>query len=113
MTKDEVLPAIRKRVQYVGGKPRYIDGKPVYDEPLKYELVGNVQPLNGRDLLLVPEGDRFKEQFWIFCVTPCVAVSKDLVFRSGSYYEVQGIELWGSFSKIRIMKVDVGPQASP
>jgi hypothetical protein len=89
-----------------------IDGKPVVTQVKEFQIAANVQPMGARDLLLVPEGDRFKEQYWLW--TPgaplCIA---DRVVWCGANYEVQGLQNWGSYQQVRIMRIDVGPFATP
>lgn len=92
------------------GEVQYIDGKPVQKAIQEFELFGNVQPLNGRDLLLVPEGDRFKEQYFIF--TSFQLLVNDRVIRCGVNYQTQTVENWGSFIRARIMRIDVGQFAT-
>lgn len=105
------------------GKVIYVDGKPVQSEIIRFDLHGNVQPLNGRDLLLVPEGDRYKEQYWIWMNNTAKPLEiNDQVIRNSqdafhrpitSYYQVQEAQQWGSYTRARIMRIDVGPKASP
>ncbi len=107
MNFDETLLVVRI------GKVDYVDGKPVRSNEEKYDLVCNVQPMNGKDLLLVPEMDRYKEQYWIF--TPkldCPLRLNDRVVRCGVNFQTQSTEDWGSYIRARIMRVDVGPNAS-
>ncbi len=105
----------------------YVDGRPVTHDNLNFSVVANVQPVNGRDLLIVPEGDRFKEQFWVFVnncqfavdqgldveAKPSRLIVNDQVTRLGANYQVQSVEDWGTYSKVRIMRVDVGPSRTP
>ena len=99
--KDEVLDVFRE------GCITYVDGKPVKGELFKDKFRGNVQPMNGRDLLLVPEGDRFKEQYWIFTTYPLLV--NDRVVRCSVNFQTQTVETWGSYFRARIMRIDVGP----
>jgi hypothetical protein len=104
INNDERLAALRE------GGVVYVDGKPVKRDPLRYRIVGNVQPLGGKDLLLVPEGDRTKEQYNIWSENRDLAmVTGDLVLRLGVVFQVQGTEPWGSYTKARMMAVDLGP----
>lgn len=107
MNNDERLPAFRSSPIV------YQDGKPVQTgDELQYQLIGLVVPLNSRDLLLVPEGDRHKEQYFVMSeqreIRPQV---NDRVVREGANYQVQSSENWGSYTRVRIMKDDVGPAA--
>lgn len=105
LQKDEKLAVIRE------GCVKYIDGKPVKSDISNFTIVGNVQPMNGRDLLLVPEGDRFKEQYWLYTTNPIQI--NDRILRCGVNFQTQSVEAWGTYAKARIMRVDVGPNATP
>jgi hypothetical protein len=77
----------------------------------------NVQPLNGRELLLVPEHQRFSEQYWAY--VPISVNGKmfekpgDVVLRGEVHYQVQEVEYWGSYQRVRLMRVDIGPYKTP
>jgi hypothetical protein len=98
-------------------EPIYIDGKLQKKLVTKQDFKCNVQPILGRDLLLVPEHQRFEEQYW--CFVPENFFDKsgektgDVVLRNCIHYQVQAIEYWGSYQKARIMRVDVGEYANP
>jgi hypothetical protein len=113
---DETLTVCRV------GEVLYKDGKPVSTNNIEFQITCNVQPLNGRDLQLVPEGDRYKEQYWVFMnQTQLPLQTNDTVLRPGVLqnsqptivkFEVQEVQNWGSFTQARIMRIDVGPNAS-
>ncbi len=104
MNNDEILRASRSRGVV------YVEGKPVETGVFTYEITGAVVPLNGRDLLLVPEGDRHKEQYFIFSENLSKEIEiNDRVVRGGINFQVQSVEPWGSFYRARIMRDDVGP----
>jgi len=105
MAKDEDILVLRHDTIYV-------DGAPVAGPETERHIKANVQPLNGRDLLLVPEGDRFKEQYYLF-THDVLSRTTDRVYRDGVNFEIQSIEQWGSFFRIRIMRIDVGVHATP
>lgn len=107
MNHDEELCVFRDQ------KIRYVDGKPVRSPPIEFKIICNVQPMTGRDLLLVPEGDRFKEQYFIYSedITKALEINDRVVFRCNNY-QVQETMTWGSYTRSRIMKIDVGPNAS-
>lgn len=118
---DEVLPFFRK------GSVTYKDGKPVNGEPIEFAVRGNIQPMSSRDLLMVPEHDRYKEQYWLYIdntqfavragldveANPSVVITNDILTRLRVNYQVQSVENWGSYSRARIMRLDVGPNATP
>lgn len=121
LKKDEEITLTREVVVH------YVDGKPVRPKKVEFFLIGNIQPLNGRDLQLVPEADRYKDQYWLFLNNHSFAVRRglsvedlptcllvnDIVSRLGVNYQVQTVEDWGSYSRARIMRVDTGPYETP
>lgn len=100
---DEMVTLFRGTVSFV-------DGKPVAQREAKSLIRGTVQPLTGRDLLLVPEGDRTKEQYWFW--TECNVMLMDRIERCGVNFQVQGVQNWGSFNQARMMRIDVGQYSS-
>lgn len=112
ITGDETLTVTREGT-VLGTNINYVDGKLVKTNPVVFCITCNVQPLNGKDLLLVPEGDRYSDQLWVWMnqkQTPLL--TNDMVERNGRTYQVQSAEDWGSYTRARIMKVDVGPNVT-
>lgn len=108
ITHDENLDVHRK------GKPVYVDGKPVWPDPIDFKIVCNVQPFTGLELILVPEGDRFKEKYWVYMnQTEKPLLVEDEISRNGVKFVVQHSENWGSYTRARMDRIDVGPDASP
>ena len=117
ITNDEVLNVVRV------GQLIYQDGKPLQRAVFNFQIICNVQPLEGRQLLLVPEGDRYKEQYWVWmnqCELPLEI--NDKILRPGLDlknqptlvpYQVQQIENWGSYTQARMVRIDVGPSENP
>lgn len=93
------------------GDTRYVDGKPVSVDGVTFGIHANVQPVNGWDLMMVPEGDRLKEQYWVWTESE-LHLLKDHVQRNGFWFQVQQIRPWGSYFQARIVRVDVGPDKS-
>lgn len=120
ITKDEQFTVTRE------GEVIILDGKPVKRNLFTFTVCGNIQPLSGRDLLLVPEGDRHKEQYYLFYNNSSIVLEKgleikadptsiivnDRMTRLGVNFQVQSVENWGSYSRARIMRDDVGPYAT-
>lgn len=116
---DETLPIIRQGVN-TPEDVAYIDGKPVKKNNECFSITCNVQPLSSRDLLLVPELDRYKEQWWIYMNQEEKPLKvNDIVQRPEEgdackiviNYQVQSSDNWGSYTRARIMRIDVGPEA--
>lgn len=112
MSQDETLKVYRD------GPVRQVQGKPVKGDPTCYQIQCNVQPLDGRDLLIVPEGDRFKEMYWVYTneVDNPVFVN-DRVVRNNLNFQVQKVETWGSppngYQRCLICRIDVGKYKNP
>lgn len=114
--KDETLK-VRRQGSSVPKNVSYVDGKPVKRTEFDFEITCNVQPLNGRDLLILPEADRFKEQYWVFMnqqEKPLLVNDIVVRFQEGQLvnFQVQSAENWGSYTRARIMRIDVGPNAT-
>lgn len=91
----------------------YVDGKPVKTLLSKNPVKANVQPLTGRELLLVPEHQRFLEQYWLFVPKEHAMSSGQVIERKGINYQVQDPLDWGSYQECRVTRVDVGAHANP
>lgn len=107
-----IIGSSRQLTVFRPGCVQNVDGKPVRGPEAKTLVRANVQPLNGRDLLIVPEGDRHKEQYWVFVQLPdSLAVQDRVIYKSVSF-QVQTAEDWESYTKARMVRIDVGPNAS-
>jgi hypothetical protein len=117
MTNDETLKVYRQTTTLVYGKP--VANLPI----LQFSIECNVQPCTGRDLLLVPEGDREKENLWVYSTEiekPVRLNDKITRWSKGLQmmlnYQVQNVETWGEapngYQKIRMTLDDVGPNNS-
>lgn len=93
--------------------PLPVDGKFVSGTPIRFHKNGNVQPLQQRDLLLLPEGDRHKEQLyvWVQDHDNERILINDRVVRLGACYQVQSTDNWGDYTRARIMRIDIGPES--
>lgn len=121
LKKDETIDVYR-----LPSTPYYVDGKPVQRERFLFQVIANVQPLGARDLLMVPEHDRFKEQFHVWVVNsqfktnmglsetgPAEIIVNDIIQRLGANYQVQSTEDWGTYTRLRMMRIDIGPNRTP
>ena len=111
MRSDEVLRC-RAYNKTLGEGVVIVEGKRVYDleQADEFDFRCNVQPTTGDDLILQPEGDRFDEQLIIYVPSNQDRVPdvNDLIYRD-NWYQVQANEYWGSYGRLRIQRVDVGP----
>jgi hypothetical protein len=102
---DETLRVVAQSgIKYVDGKAQALG-----PETLR-TIVGNVQPVQGRDIELVPEGDQDKENLFVW--TPDPIFLNETVERKGAFYHVGGVEDWGSYFMARIVRADVGPESN-
>ena len=112
---DERLTVLRQG-SALGVDVQYADGilAPLH-APDSYVVVCTVQPMNGKDLLLVPEGFRDKETLWLWARNDDAAMDSptvdvgDVVQRSNKYYQVQSAENWGSYNRCMLVACDLGP----
>jgi hypothetical protein len=111
LTHDEILPVLREG-GLDDGSVVYVDGKPVKRAPLTFSIRCNVQPMSGRDLMRVPEADRFREQYSLWTYDVRLRVN-DKLLRLGAVYNVEASEPWGRYVKARMLQVDVGPDYAP
>lgn len=114
MRFDEVLQRL------VFSDITYVDGKPKMTLLAAEPFRANVQPLKGRELLLVPEHQRFTEQYWAYTQDRTFEKTGETVRRAQPgdtpvfvHFQVQEVEHWGSYQRVRIMRVDVGPYQTP
>lgn len=116
---DELLEVVREGTS-IPQDVEYVDGKPVKVDPVCFMVTCNVQPIQGRDLMLVPEMDRGRENYWLFtnnCDVPLQVNDrvnrKDLQTNSTLIsYQVQECQNWGSFQQVRLMRIDIGKNAA-
>jgi hypothetical protein len=116
INRDEALEVWREGTN-IPENVVYVDGKPIKRRGLAFICTCNVQPIQGRDLQLVPELDRVKENYWVFSNNreKFLQVNDRIVRRdlqtnqTEVSYQVQAVENWGSFQQSRIMRIDTGP----
>ena len=98
---------------FSAAKVIWVDGKPQELNATSYNMVGNFQPMGGDDLMLVPEAQRTKDNIIVFTEqnekTPKL---NDHIVVDGKRYQIQNVENWGSYSKLRAMREDVGINAA-
>src|SRR3954469_9883024 len=108
MNHDERLPVLRSE------ECLFRDGKPVKRHYRQFCLLGNVQPVGARELMRQPEGDRVREQFWVFSQNRAEPLAlQDLVLRRGKPYVVDAVEAWGGYIKAKMTLWDGAPEALP
>lgn len=88
------------------GKLVYEKGQPVFGTDSTFQILANVQPVIGRELLQVPEGERDRQHFFVF--TRDKLCAEDIVTWCGCDHEVRVVESWGPYYKARMALIDVG-----
>lgn len=88
-------------------KATYVKGRPSLEECEKFDILANIQPVTGRELLMVPEGERSRNHLDVFTETRLKP--KDVVVRFGERFEVHFVEEWGPYFKARVRGTDVDP----
>ncbi len=91
------------------GAGSYINGRFVAGADEEFTAAGNIQPLNGKELLLLSEGERERQVLKIY--TAFSLANGDTVTRAdGIRYEVQAVEDWNRFGqahfKARLMRIE-------
>lgn len=97
---------------------QYIDGIPAATHPpVRQTVTATLQPMGGRDLMLVPEGFRDKETLWMWQAHRTAAQDTirvdlaDIVLYGRKGYQVQSSEDWGSYSRCMLVGIDLGQYA--
>lgn len=124
---DETLVVHRNTIDGVPDVT-YFDGKPTlsgnYGAQDVFTIQCNVQPVDGRDLLIVPEADRFDERYWVYTNEkdkPVLindrVVRWDFTEEKTVNFQVQKVETWGKppngYQRIMIVRDDVGTFKTP
>lgn len=66
-TNDASAPVSYAVTRLVPVNPPYdTHGRAIAPTPTTFSILGNLQPLSGRDLLVMPEGQRSEETKWLF-----------------------------------------------
>ena len=89
----------------------FVDGKPVTSETGRFEIRASIQPLSGREMQIVPEGDRMKTLMWFYSASEIIV--NDVLISEGVRYQVNHSEAWPGHWKARAARIDVGDNASP
>ena len=85
----------------------WFEGIPYADRKTDFAVRGIIFPLTGKELLLVPEGDRFRQNIWVY--TQEDIRDDDVIIHNDQPYEMQTVQNWGTFKQGRAMRFDVGP----
>lgn len=111
LDEDETI-TIERQGTVVGTDVSYVDGVAIMAHPPEvFTLPGTLQPLDGRDLSLLPEAFRERETYnlWVRHVSEAHSLKPmDIVSRESKRYQVQSTEQWGNYTKAVIVALDVG-----
>lgn len=84
-------------------------GTPIPEEPLT--AFASVQPLTGRELDRLPEGDRNKERLKLYSADPLftkeqsVTKEADILTIAGEQWEVESVQRWTDYWKCTVVKL--------
>lgn len=113
-TNDAAAPKTYVVTRLVPPSPAYDShGRALAPTPTSFGITGNLQPLSGRDLLVMPEGERSEETKWLYSdkelrgrgpsnapdevtVTYPSGVQEVYVVKTVEYwpYPPEGVEFW-------------------
>ena len=87
-------------------------GLPVENELATFVGKGAIQPLTGRELLQLEEGDRKKRHMWLWTFTEIIL--EDVIEFEAESFEVRSVEKWDDlefapYFKARMVLRDVQP----
>lgn len=88
---------------------QFVDGKPVTTGSSSFYISASVQPISGKELAIMPEGDRMKTIVWVY--TTWQIFPNDIFSYQGSKYQAQTSEAWAGHFKSKAFKIDVGEHA--
>lgn len=71
----------------------------------EHQIQCSFQPITGREILQLPEGDRLKDHAKVY--SEFAMKDGDVIVRDGKTYEVQAAYLWGTYSKAIVVQEDV------
>jgi len=82
----------------------YVNGHPVDNSLTTYTgIKASVQPLSGKDKLMLPEGDRTRQIKKIYTVDEVLV--NDIIIYDSEEYEVQTVQMWqGNASSVNHYK---------
>lgn len=113
MIKSQLLPEASLEGRRQLNKGKYgEDGFPIRPKVMKFNFVGNVQPVSGFEILQVPEADRTRKV--LNCWTEFRLEGNDIILFEGEEFEVRTVEDWTQqrlpHYKARLVKLDAQAQ---
>lgn len=115
---DELVDVVRQG-RIAPDDVQYIDGLPTSPHPpTRVTITATLQPMGGRDLMLLPEGFRDKDTLWLWQAHRTQAQDvlrldvADIVLHGPKGYQVQSAEDWGSYSRCMLVGIDLGAYQS-
>lgn len=103
--KVNLLSGATKVELHRKGKTTYEKYEPVTGPDKVIVITANVQPVMGRELLMLPEGEREREQYFVFSRDKIC--SDDVIVWCGRRFEVRVVEPWQTHYEARMALIDV------
>lgn len=110
MSHDERLAILRVRDE-ARATVVYKDGLPRQRDCREFWIDANVQPVSGKEMATLPEGEQVGESLWLYAQGQPPLRIGDLIERE-DFYQVRSLEEWGGYQKARAVRIDVGPDAA-
>lgn len=103
MNNDETVYIVRQPLD-VPESITYVDGKPVRDAS-QFDIFpckANVQPLSGKELERLPDGQQTDDQLYLWTNNHAQAFwIGDLMERNGVKYQCEAVDAWGNYTRAR------------
>lgn len=93
-------------------KGSYVRGLWVDGDEEEVSIFASVQPLGGKDLMRIPEGDRTRKRLKLYSADEALIslrvdlIESDVIPYDGSSYQVESVEKWPSYWKIIVAEVN-------
>lgn len=94
------------------GEISEVDGSFVPGETISLQILGSVQPIQARDLVTIPEGDRVRERFRFYSLHRLLndRVSKlrkgDDIAINCEAFRVESVQHWPNYSMAIVVRVN-------
>ena len=97
--------------QNVGGS--YVDGLWVPAPAVEVSILGSIQPLGGKDIVRIPEGDRTRQRLKVYSSDKAL-ISRDIILKEADElcigcdkFQVESVEYWPEFYKLIVVKMNI------
>ena len=100
LLKNEAIQVNRE-----GSGGDYVDGHRVSAADDTFKGEGSIQPLNGKEILQLPESDRVRQAVKIYTSLSMEVNDKMIRISDNAEFEVHSVENWGVFNMLQHYKV--------